>query len=135
MNNSKCVKLIKGSCNTPMQDTAATVESAALTQFMVQEVLAAGAENAITAQELCDRLGFDSVRELQKEIARERAAGAVILSSSDAPGGYYTPSSSQEVKRFIKTLENRAKNTFLALRSARNYIRQQGEADGRSEMD
>ncbi|WP_024295640.1 hypothetical protein [Lacrimispora indolis] len=113
--------------HTPMQETAATVEPDKTLPFIVMEALQTGKENAISAQELCTYLKFDNVRELQKEIARERTAGAVILSTCHDGGGYFLPSSDQEVKQFIRTLESRARNTFAALRSARNYIRQQGE--------
>ncbi|WP_312427122.1 hypothetical protein [Lacrimispora sp.] len=111
---------------TPMQEAAATVPDRTI-PFVVMEALHTGKENAISAQALCDFLGFNSVRELQHEIARERNAGAVILSTCHDGGGYFLPSSDQEVKQFIRTLECRARNTFAALRSARNYIRQQGE--------
>lgn len=113
--------------HTSERETAATVEPDKILPFVVMEALNTGKENAISAQELCGYLGFNSVRELQHEIARERNAGAVILSTCHDGGGYFLPSSDQEVKQFIRTLECRARNTFAALRSARNYIRQQGE--------
>lgn len=111
--------------HTPMQGTAAT-EPEKILPFVVMEALHTGKENAISAQELCTYLGFNSVRELQHEIARERNAGAVILSTCQDGGGYFLPENDREVRQFIKTLESRAKNTFLALRSARGFLRQQG---------
>lgn len=116
-------------CHTPVQDTAATGSPDTLNRFPVQEVLHQGQENAINAQYLADILGFDSVRELQREIARERAAGAVILSTCENGGGYYLPADSGEVRQFIRTLENRAANTYKALQSARTYLKQQGESE------
>lgn len=91
----------------------------------VAEILPEGKGNAVNAQHLADTLGFDSVRELQREIARERTAGAVILSTCESGGGYYRPGSTQEVQWFVRTLENRAKNTFKALQSSRTYLEQQ----------
>ncbi len=111
--------------HTPMQGTAATVEPEKTLPFLVLEALQAGKENAISAQDLCTYLGFNNVRELQHEIARERKAGAVILSTCQEGGGYFLPGNDREVRQFIKTLENRAKNTFAALRSARGLLMQQ----------
>lgn len=110
--------------HTPMQGTAATEPEKTL-PFVVMEVLHTGKENAISAQDLCTYLGFNNVRELQHEIARERKAGAVILSTCQEGGGYFLPGNDREVRQFIKTLDNRAKNTFAALRSARRFLRQQ----------
>ena len=115
----------KAQDNTPVQGTAATVGPEKTLPFVVMEVLHTGKENAISAQELCDYLGFNSVRELQHEIARERNAGAVILSTCQDCGGYFLPENDREVRQFIKTLESRAKNTYEALRSARGFLRQQ----------
>lgn len=120
----------KAQDHTPMQGTAATVEPDKTLPFVVMEALNTGKENTISAQELCVYLGFNSVRELQSEIARERKAGAVILSTCQDGGGYFFPESDQEVRQFIKTLENRAKNTFEALRSARSFLRQQEQSSG-----
>lgn len=114
---------------TPVQGAAATVEPDKTLPFVVMEALQTGRENAISAQDLCKYLGFNGVRELQHEIARERNAGAVILSTCQEGGGYFLPGNDWEVRQFIKTLENRAKNTFAALRSARGLLRQQEVAD------
>lgn len=111
--------------HTPMQGTAATVEPEKTLPFLVLEALQAGKENAISAQDLCTYLRFNSVRELQHEIARERKAGAVILSTCQNGGGYFLPENDREVRQFIWTLENRAKNTFAVLRSARGLLMQQ----------
>lgn len=125
MQERKRLGLIKKAQNhTPMQETAATVPDKTL-PFVVIEALHTGKENAISAQDLCTYLGFNCARELQHEIARERKAGAVILSTCQDGGGYFLPSNDREVRQFIRTLENRAKNTFEALRSARSFLRQQ----------
>ena len=127
MQKEKCAGIMKKSQNkTPMESTAATVEpEKTCNSFIVMEALQTGKENAISAHDLCTYLGFDSIRCLQKEIERERKAGAVILSTCQDGGGYFIPENNQEVRQFIRTLENRAKNTFAALRSARGLLRQQ----------
>lgn len=129
MAKGKYTRLIEESDRTPIQGTAATVEPAAnrVNHFPVKEALDYGQENAIGSKDLADLLRFDSIRELQKEIARERKAGAVILSTCEYGGGYFLPADSKEVKRFIRTLENRAKNTFAALQSARTFLGEQEE--------
>lgn len=123
MQRNKRTGLIKETQGyTLMQGTAATVESCNTLPFVVKEALQEGKENAISAIDLCTYLGFDSIRELQKEIARERKAGAVILSTCQDGGGYFIPSTDQEVRQFIRTLENRARNTFAALKSAKRLL-------------
>lgn len=125
MQDSKYIGLIEKAKNHTPQGASVNVEPDKTLPFVVMEALHTGKENAISAQELCDYLGFNSIRELQHEIARERKAGAVILSTCQDGGGYFLPGNDREVKQFIKTLENRAKNTFAILRSARGVLRQQ----------
>ena len=62
------------------------------------------------------------IRDRQKQVEKERWEGAVILSTSIPPGGYYLPENEREVRQFIRTLENRADNTLGALKSARAYL-------------
>lgn len=76
-----------------------------------------GRENAIPSKVLADALGFQTVRDLQKQIERERAAGAVILSDSHG-AGYYLSDDPEELLRFTRTLNARARNTIKAAQSA-----------------
>ena len=76
-----------------------------------------GKENAIPSKALAKALGFQSVRDLQKQIEKERAAGAVIL-SDPCGGGYYLADDPAELLRFARTLEARARNTIKAAESA-----------------
>lgn len=119
--------LIKECIRTPEQEAPASVMPAASMEntMMVMEVLPIGRENAVGSRELAERLHFESVRDLQMEIARERKAGAVILSTCGHGGGYFLPDDQQEIKQFIRTLENRANNTLAALKSARELLGQQ----------
>ncbi|MCI8969439.1 MAG: hypothetical protein HFH75_18020 [Lachnospiraceae bacterium] len=86
---------------------------------MIEKFLLEGKKNAIAAQKLADLAGCKSVRELQEVIA----AGAVILSTCKNGGGYFLPQNAEEVKEFVVTLESRGKNTLLALKSAREYLK------------
>ena len=88
----------------------------------ISDLLLEGAENAIPAKELAKMAGLPNVRQLQEEIAQERDAGAVILSTcrngvgiTSRRGGYRP----REIEEYIRTLKSRALNTLRAIRSAR----------------
>ena len=66
-------------------------------------------------------MGLRSVRELQRQIERERAAGAVILCDSHG-AGYYLSDDPTELRRFTRTLNARAKNTLKAAESAQRAL-------------
>ena len=111
-------------------------------EFAIASILPVGKRNAIPTVELVKRVGCKSARELQQYIAAERKAGAVICSSTT--GGYFLPANHRETAEFCKALENRAKNTFIAIQSARRALEiPEGQQDietevnehGRSEMD
>ena len=87
----------------------------------VYDVLQYGKENAIPAKTLAQVLGFPSVRDLQKQIERERSAGAVILSDA-CGGGYYLSNDPVELRRFTRTLYARAANTLKAAESAQRAL-------------
>lgn len=91
----------------------------------VYENLLPGKENALTPEYLTVKCHFSSVRMLQKQIEAERKAGKVILSSTTPPGGYYLPAAgdTMEIRKFIRTLENRGENTLRVLESARELLR------------
>ena len=80
-----------------------------------------GKENAIPSKDLAKALGFQSVRNLQKQIEQERAAGAVILSDSHG-AGYYLSNDPVELRRFTQTLNARATNTLKAAESAQRAL-------------
>ena len=87
----------------------------------VYDSLRYGRENAIPAKALAKAMGFQTVRELQKQIERERAAGAVILCDSHG-AGYYLSDDPAELRRFTRTLNARAKNTLKAAESAQKAL-------------
>ena len=90
----------------------------------VYENLLPGKENALTPGYLVVKCHLSSVRMLQKQIEAERRAGKVILSSTTPPGGYYLPAAGDtiEIRKFIRTLENRGENTLRVLESARELL-------------
>lgn len=88
---------------------------------IVYESLQHGRENAVKSAELAKRLGFKSVRELQKQVEAERANGYVILSDSQG-AGYYLSNDPVELRRFVNTLNARAANTIRASESAQRAL-------------
>lgn len=87
----------------------------------VHDALRYGRANAIPSKALAEMLGFRSVRDLQKAVESERAAGAVIL-SDPCGGGYYLSDDPAELRRFTRTLNARAKNTLKAAESAQRAL-------------
>lgn len=87
----------------------------------IASLLRHGRENAISTAQLVQMTGHRNARQLQKQIEAERAAGALILSSSR--GGYYLPGEGAqgraEILAYKKTLYARAINTFRAAKAAR----------------
>ena len=92
----------------------------------VYEKLLLCKENALTPEYLAVKCHFSSVRMLQKQIEMERRSGKVILSSTTLPGGYYLPAvgDTMEIRKFIRTLENRGENTLKILESARELLKE-----------
>ena len=88
---------------------------------IVYDSLLYGRENAIPSAVLADMLMFKSVRELQKQIESERAAGMVILSDPHG-GGYYRSNDPRELKQFIRTIYARAGTTLRAAESAQRAL-------------
>lgn len=90
-------------------------------KMRVRDSLQYGRENAIPLKVLAEALGFSSVRDLQRAVEAERAAGAVILVDSSG-GGYYLSDDPAELERFTRTMNARAKNTMRAAISAQQAL-------------
>lgn len=95
--------------------------------FPVALRLKRGEKNAISSKNLVMLSGFRSVRDLQAEIAREREAGALILSTCRHGGGYFLPADGEEGKKeisaFVATLAARAVNTLRAMKHAKRALK------------
>lgn len=96
---------------------------------MVYEVLKVGERNTLSLDYLRATLGLTSNRAVQKQIEHERRQGKVILSSTQPPGGYFLPETKQEIRRFIRMLENRGSKTLDALNGARALLDSFDEVD------
>ena len=95
----------------------------------VAPLLGHGVGNALQAAALVDALGLKDKRQLRLMIERERAEGALILSTVKGRGGYFLPSADpfrarEEIAAFIRTVHSRAVNSQKALRAARRALRE-----------
>ena len=98
-------------------------------KMIVSDSLRYGKENAIPSKTLAQVLKFKSVRDLQRQIERERSVGAVILSDPHG-SGYYLSNDPEELRRFTQTLTARARNTAKAAISAqRAYNEAMGQTN------
>lgn len=104
-------------------------------QGPVERLLLHGQENAQSAPELAKLAGMRSVRELQLQIARERAAGALILSSCRGKNaGYFLPGEGTagrlELSRYVASMMRRGTRCMAAALAAREALRQvEGQTD------
>lgn len=74
----------------------------------VVDVLPVGAGRAVRGQTLAALLGFGDVRQLSKQIERERRGGVPICAAvSGDSRGYYLASSPDELQRYIRALDRR----------------------------
>lgn len=106
-------------------------------QGKIESLLSHGEQNAITSAALANLAGLHSPRELRAEIEKERAAGALILSTVRGHGGYYLPSTDPvqgraEIEAFVRTVHARAVNSQKTLKAARRALR---ECAGQMEVD
>ena len=93
---------------------------------LVYDVLNHGKENAISTQLLVRVFGC-SVRELQKEIERERQMGFLICSSTRA--GYWIGDTVEELAEFVNVNTSRVNSLNRMMESARQRIRELSGGD------
>ena len=75
-------------------------------KLLISDMLHEGAENGTTLAELVQLTGEDE-RSIRRRIQVERKAGKLIL--ADNKSGYFLPASEYEVRRFIRSMSNRAR--------------------------
>ncbi len=88
---------------------------------MIKEKLKYGAENVTSNEELQILTGL-SHREVVATVSQERKQGTPILSTTKGKGGYFMPDTnpekaSREIRDCIRTIERRAKNSFIAVQT------------------
>ncbi len=79
-----------------------------------------GKENAKTRKELSKLLSV-SDRNLRVIIADLRALGVPVISNTDK-GGYYLPATKEEASEYIKSMNNRAINTFKSVKATKEWL-------------
>lgn len=75
-------------------------------QPKISDLLHTGSENGVTLSELVQLTGEDE-RSIRRRIQTERKAGKLIL--SDCKSGYFLPTSTLDVQRFISSMSRRSR--------------------------
>lgn len=85
-----------------MNEANTTREPAAISSYLYP-----GAENAVTARELCDLLKLRP-RDISAAVERERRAGKPICASTGSNPGYFLAATQEEMRRYCVSLNKRA---------------------------
>ena len=88
-------------------------------QYLVSDLLREGAENGMTLTELV-RLTGDDERTIRRRIQTERKAGKLIL--SDCKSGYFLPTSTLDIQRFISSMSRRSKEIAAISHAAEDAL-------------
>ena len=99
----------------------APVSSRSLTQkkFLISDLLHEGAENGTTLTELVQLTGEDE-RSIRRRIQTERKAGKLIL--SDCKSGYFLPTSTLDIQRFIRSMSRRSREIAAISHAAEDAL-------------
>lgn len=99
----------------------AHVSSRTLTQkkFLISDLLHEGAENGTTLTELVQLTGEDE-RSIRRRIQAERKAGKLIL--SDCKSGYFLPTSTLDIQRFIRSMSRRSREIAAISHAAEDAL-------------
>lgn len=95
----------------------------------IYDLLPIGAENAVSRRELSALTGIED-RQLRRQIAKERRAGVLILSSSESNGGYYRAASREELQRYVRSMQSRCREILAVTRAAQEAIEAEREIGG-----
>lgn len=96
---------------------------------MVYELLLSGSENAVPLRHLVSLLDMDE-RSVRAQIARERKAGHIII--SDNEHGYFLPSGTDEIRRFSRSMNHRAKEILKVAQIAEDAL---AKAEGQEQVE
>ena len=99
----------------------APVSSRSLPQkkFLISDLLHEGAENGTTLAELVQLTGEDE-RSIRRRIQAERKAGKLIL--ADCKNGYFLPTSTLDIQRFISSMSRRSREIAAISRAAEDAL-------------
>lgn len=108
-------------CDTADQQSHEKYNTGQEQKTSIFDMLPVGAECAISRRTLVALTGL-SDRQLRRKIALERKAGALILSTTEGGGGYYRAASADELRRYVRSMHSRSKETLAAIRAAENFL-------------
>ena len=99
----------------------APVSSRSLTQkkFLISDLLHEGAEKGTTLAELVQLTGEDE-RSIRRRIQAERKAGKLIL--ADCKNGYFLPTSTHDIQRFIRSMSRRSREIAAISHAAEDAL-------------
>ena len=99
----------------------APVSSRSLTQkkFLISDLLHEGAEKGTTLAELVQLTGEDE-RSIRRRIQAERKAGKLIL--ADCKNGYFLPTSTLDIQRFIRLMSRRSREIAAISHAAEDAL-------------
>jgi len=99
----------------------APVSSRSLTQkkFLISDLLHEGAEKGTTLAELVQLTGEDE-RSIRRRIQAERKAGKLIL--ADCKNGYFLPTSTLDIQRFIRSMSRRSREIAAISHAAEDAL-------------
>ena len=99
----------------------APVSSRSLTQkkFLISDLLHEGAEKGTTLAELVQLTGEDE-RSIRRRIQAERKAGKLIL--ADCKNGYFLPTGTLDIQRFIRSMSRRSREIAAISHAAEDAL-------------
>ena len=99
----------------------APVSSRSLTQkkLLISDLLHEGAEKGTTLAELVQLTGEDE-RSIRRRIQAERKAGKLIL--ADCKNGYFLPTSTLDIQRFIRSMSRRSREIAAISHAAEDAL-------------
>lgn len=96
----------------------------------IYDLLPVGAEYAISRRQLSQITGLPD-RRLRRQIAEERRAGLLILSSTtEVGGGYFRPADTQELRRWVAMMQSHIAAILAVIRTAQEAIETEQEIGG-----
>lgn len=88
-------------------------------KYLISDLLHEGAENGMTLAELVQLTGEDE-RSIRRRIQIERKAGKLIL--SDCRSGYFLPTSTLDIQRFIRSMSRRSREIAAISHAAEDVL-------------
>lgn len=95
---------------------------------MINEVLGAGKDSAVTGRELAQLFGC-SIRDITNQVEKERRDGQPICATCGDPAGYYLAADAEELAAYCDRLKYRAVEIFKTRQALVNILRQIAAAD------